>query len=153
MFLNFKHACFYTDFCDRDTLTHRCHYKQRFSYKGMHLHEELSHTDVLTQTYSYMICHRGHPCPAKGFSKQMQSRKFTADFDNRGAKGLREHKQNRNFTVFSTQLAQGHLRKTVQTQKAVISPQSWRSRRILCETGYAKPSKRKKRNVLAVFED
>ena len=148
------------DFCDRDTLTHRCHYKQRFSYKGMHLHEELSHTDVLTQTYSYMICHGGHPCPAKGFSKQMQSRKFTADFDNRGAKGLREQKQNRKFTVFfnaisarastqnrpnaksrnftsvlaiKTHFVRKGLRKTIETQKAQCPCSFWGLRRISWE--------------------
>ena len=101
MFLN---TCFYTKiFVQRGSLTRRCHYKQRFSYKGMHLHEELFHKDVLTKTYFGTISDVGHEFCAREFSKQMQHGNFTTAFDNRDAfraKGLREHEQNRNFTGF-----------------------------------------------------
>ena len=46
-----------------------------------HLHEELLHMDVFTQTYFYMISDGGHQFCAKEFSKQVRNLNFTTALD------------------------------------------------------------------------
>ena len=46
-----------------------------------HLHEELLHTDIFTQTYFYMKSDGGHQFRAEEFSKQVQNQNFTTALD------------------------------------------------------------------------
>ena len=64
-----------------------------------HLHEELLHTDVFTQTYSYMIPDGGHQFYAKEFSKQVQNQNFTTALDDLDALWQNHpNAKKRNFT-------------------------------------------------------
>ena len=122
----------------RGTLhTHRCHYKQRCFYKGMRLR-------LPRRTFTYRCLYFAwFPTADTHFArKSSESRCQNRNFTDRNAvraKGLHEHKHNWNFTVFLTiepHLVREDLRKAIQTQKNVLSPQFWRSRHIWCERGY-----------------
>ena len=69
-----------------------------------HLHEELLHTEVSTQTYFYMISDGKHQFCAKKFSKQVPNQNFTTSLDDLDAfcaKGFCARKQSVNFFFFS----------------------------------------------------
>ena len=133
------------------TLQTEANYNHRCSYTGKHLHVELFHADVFAQTYFCIIsdCGLAFLSACKEFSKQMQNRNFTTAVDDWGtfrAKGLQGLKvidfwNDRNaFTARGS--TQNHAKR-----KSAISLEFWRS----SERGYAKPSKGKNRNFIAIL--
>ena len=93
------------NFADTDASTNRgASTKEAF--------EELLHTDVFTQTYSYMISDGGHQFHAKEFSKQVQNQNFTAgidDLDALCANGFCGRKQNVILTAFFFSMIETHV--------------------------------------------
>ena len=108
------------DFALRN-FTRRCQNKRSRLYKGMHLHEELLHTNDFTQAYFHLISER-QTCISRQRVQQADAKlQFHHSFNDRDAfreKGLFEHNQNYNFTLFSTidahlaqELTQNHPRR------------------------------------------
>ena len=138
-------------------VSHRCHYKDKWFYKGMQFtggaftywRSYTDRTDILLhdcQRQTCMSCERLQQASASRCKSAISPQLFN-DRDACCAKGLRIHEQNRNVSVFLTNRNAFSARASTQNhpskrKKKTNFTSISTIETLWCEKGHAKPSKR-----------